>query len=48
MVRADNLALWFGRGMTGYGDWHLGIYGYSAEALEQYPKQLVKKKKLKN
>ncbi len=38
MVRADNRALWFGRGMTGYGDWHLGIYGYSAEALEKYPK----------
>ena len=37
MVRADNRALWFGRGMTGYGDWHLGIYGYTATALEQYP-----------
>lgn len=38
MVRADDRALWFGRGMTGYGDWHLGIYGYSAIALEEYPK----------
>ena len=37
MVRADDRALWFGRGMTGYGDWHLGIYGYDALALEQYP-----------
>tara|TARA_B100001057_G_scaffold246752_1_gene247134 strand:- start:7437 stop:8108 length:672 start_codon:yes stop_codon:yes gene_type:complete len=37
MVRSTDRALWFGRGMTGYGDWHLGIYGYSAKALEQYP-----------
>ena len=29
MIRAKDQALWFGRGMTGYGDWHLGIYGYS-------------------
>jgi 3-deoxy-manno-octulosonate cytidylyltransferase (CMP-KDO synthetase) len=36
MVRAGNQALWFGRGMTGYGDWHLGIYGYKREALELY------------
>ena len=37
MVRADNRALWFGRGMTGYGDWHLGIYGYSSYAIKNYP-----------
>ena len=36
MVRAGDQALWFGRGMTGYGDWHLGIYGYRREALELY------------
>ena len=36
MVRAKDQALWFGRGMTGYGDWHLGIYGYKREALETY------------
>ena len=36
MVRAGDQALWFGRGMTGYGDWHLGIYGYKREALELY------------
>lgn len=29
-------ALWFGRGMTGYGDHHIGIYGYSPEALDEY------------
>jgi 3-deoxy-manno-octulosonate cytidylyltransferase (CMP-KDO synthetase) len=23
--------------MTGYGDWHLGIYGYQRGALESYP-----------
>jgi len=36
MVRAGDSALWFGRGMTGYGDWHLGIYGYRRNALEMY------------
>ena len=29
-------AIWFGRGITGYGDWHLGIYGYHRWALEAY------------
>ena len=36
MVRAGDQALWFGRGMTGYGDWHLGVYGYRKNALEWY------------
>jgi len=36
MVRADDNALWFGRGMTGYGHWHLGAYGYRRDALELY------------
>jgi CMP-2-keto-3-deoxyoctulosonic acid synthetase len=36
MVRAGDQALWFGRGMTGYGDWHLGIYGYKRNPLEFY------------
>ena len=36
MVRAGDKALWFGRGMTGYGDWHLGIYGYKRNPLEFY------------
>jgi 3-deoxy-manno-octulosonate cytidylyltransferase (CMP-KDO synthetase) len=36
MVRAGDQALWFGRGMTGYGDWHLGIYGYKRNSLEMY------------
>ena len=36
MVRGADQALWFGRGMTGYGDWHLGVYGYRRNALEMY------------
>lgn len=36
MVRAGDQALWFGRGMTGYGEWHLGVYGYRKNALEWY------------
>ena len=37
LVRAADKCLWFGRGMTGYGEWHLGIYGYRRDALELYP-----------
>lgn len=37
LVRGNDKCLWFGRGMTGYGDWHLGIYGYQREALQSYP-----------
>ena len=36
LVRAADKCLWFGRGMKGYGDWHLGIYGYKRNALEMY------------
>ena len=36
LVRGIGKCLWFGRGMTGYGDWHLGIYGYQRDALETY------------
>lgn len=36
LIRAGDKALWFGRGMTGYGDWHLGVYGYRRNALEMY------------
>ena len=32
-----NKALWFGRGLTGYGEWHLGVYGYKRNALLTYP-----------
>ena len=41
MVRAGDQALWFGRGMTGYGEWHLGVYGYRKQALQAYPHLLV-------
>jgi len=38
MIRAyPSKALWFGRGLTGYGEWHLGVYGYKRHALETYP-----------
>lgn len=36
LVRAADKCLWFGRGIVGYGDWHLGIYGYRRNALEMY------------
>lgn len=31
-------ALWFGRGITGYGVHHLGVYGYYKKELTKYPK----------
>jgi len=37
LVRADSKACWFGRGITGYGEWHLGVYGYRRSALWNYP-----------
>ena len=43
MVRAGDQALWFGRGMTGSGDWHLGVYGYRSDALQLYPELEVTK-----
>ena len=43
MVRAGDQALWFGRGMTGYGDWHLGVYGYRKNALQCYANLQVEK-----
>ena len=43
MVRAGDQALWFGRGMTGYGEWHLGVYGYRQNALRHYLDMLVEK-----
>lgn len=36
MIRSGDQALWFGRGMTGYGDWHLGVYGYKINPLQFY------------
>jgi len=34
---SKDTALWFGRGITGYGEWHLGVYGYTKEAIKAYP-----------
>lgn len=36
MVRSNNTALWFGRGIVGYGERHLGVYGYTRRALDTY------------
>lgn len=36
LVRTRDRCLWFARGITGYGDWHLGVYGYTKKALEAY------------
>jgi len=36
LIRSGDKCLWFGRGMTGYGDWHLGVYGYHRNPLEFY------------
>lgn len=36
MIRSGDQSLWFGRGMTGYGDWHLGVYGYRKNAIQSY------------
>lgn len=30
-------AIWFGRGFSGYGEQHLGVYGYKRHALVAYP-----------
>ena len=37
MIRAGDNSLWFGRGMTGYGLWHLGVYGYRKNSLQCFP-----------
>lgn len=36
IVCNKNRAVWFGRGITGYGHHHLGIYGYHHNELRQY------------
>ena len=42
-VHTSEYALWFGRGITGYGSWHLGVYGYRRNSLEMYTKLEVPK-----
>jgi len=36
VIHNGEYAHWFGRGITGYGDHHLGIYGYRRDVLEMY------------
>lgn len=36
IVHNGKTAKWFGRGITGYGDHHLGIYGYRNYTLNRY------------
>lgn len=36
LIRGKTEALWFGRGIRRYGDWHLGVYGYKRGALVSY------------
>lgn len=36
MIKGTSNAQWFGRGFK-YGYWHLGVYGYTREALQYYP-----------
>jgi len=36
IVHNGYTAKWFGRGITGYGDHHLGIYGYKNYTLSRY------------
>lgn len=36
IVHNNKTAKWFGRGITGYGDHHLGIYGYKGFVLDRY------------
>lgn len=36
LIRNNNECIWFGRGFVGYGDWHLGVYGYRKNAVIEY------------
>ena len=36
IIHNGKTAKWFGRGITGYGDHHLGIYGYRNYTLNRY------------
>ena len=38
LIHNRSYAFWFGRG-TNYGSHHLGVYGYTREILEYYPKE---------
>lgn len=36
LADGSHKALWFGRGFSGYGSHHLGIYGYNRKILKKY------------
>ena len=36
VIRSADKCLWFGRGFAGYGERHLGVYGYKRNPLEFY------------
>jgi 3-deoxy-manno-octulosonate cytidylyltransferase (CMP-KDO synthetase) len=37
MIEGAGMVLWCGRGFTKYGKHHLGVYGYTRDALLRYP-----------
>ena len=37
MIKGTSNAQWFGRGFAHYGYHHLGVYGYTKQALQMYP-----------
>jgi 3-deoxy-manno-octulosonate cytidylyltransferase (CMP-KDO synthetase) len=49
IIHNGRTAKWFGRGITGYGDHHLGVYGYknyllnSYSALKVYPEEEIER-----
>jgi len=43
LIHNGNKAHWFCRASLEYGDWHLGVYGYSRAALLEYPNLKVTK-----
>jgi len=43
LIKAGDRVLWCGRGISGYGNWHLGVYGYTRDALEMYPNLIIEK-----
>ena len=36
IIHNKKRAKWFGRGITGYGDHHIGVYGYHMNEIRQY------------
>jgi len=47
LIHNRAFAFWFGRG-TNYGSHHLGVYGYTKDALKYYPKKESEHEKIEN